>query len=103
MPPFLDLWLFRHATRVAAAVSENAHPVAVAIPGNLRTAQCFCDDGYRRVAGVCVRHCESSRSAFCERPGKGSGAAVQTKGLQENFPGAQPERIMQPRVTELAG
>jgi hypothetical protein len=46
--------------------------------------------------------CESSRSAFCERPGKGSGAAVQTKGLQENFPGAQPERIMQPRVTELA-
>lgn len=32
----------------------NSHPAAVAIPGNLRTAQCFCDAGYENVAGVCV-------------------------------------------------
>ena len=32
----------------------HAHPVAVAIPGNLRSAQCFCDDGYENVAGACV-------------------------------------------------
>ena len=33
----------------------NSHAAAVAIPGNLRTAQCFCNDGYTRVAGACVR------------------------------------------------
>jgi len=33
----------------------NAHPAAVAVPGNLRTAQCFCDVGYTNVAGACVR------------------------------------------------
>jgi hypothetical protein len=32
----------------------NSHPEAVAIPGNLRTAQCFCDRGFTRVDGVCV-------------------------------------------------
>jgi hypothetical protein len=33
----------------------NSHPAAVAIPGNLRTAQCFCNDGFTRVNGICVR------------------------------------------------
>ena len=32
----------------------NSHPEAVAIPGNLRTAQCFCDPGFVNVNGVCV-------------------------------------------------
>jgi hypothetical protein len=32
----------------------NSHPEAVAIPGNLRTAQCFCDPGFVNVSGVCV-------------------------------------------------
>ena len=33
----------------------NSHPEAVAFAGNLRTAQCFCDAGFTRVNGVCVR------------------------------------------------
>jgi len=32
----------------------NSHPEAVAIPGNLRTAQCFCDPGFVPVNGLCV-------------------------------------------------
>jgi hypothetical protein len=32
----------------------NSHPEAVAIPGNLRTAQCFCDPGFVNVDGACV-------------------------------------------------
>jgi hypothetical protein len=33
----------------------NSQAAAVAIPGNLRTAQCFCNPGFRPVSGVCVR------------------------------------------------
>jgi hypothetical protein len=33
----------------------NSHAAAVAIPGNLRTAQCFCNDGFTPVNGICVR------------------------------------------------
>jgi hypothetical protein len=33
----------------------NSHPVIIAIPGNLNTAHCWCNDGYRNVGGVCVR------------------------------------------------
>ena len=32
----------------------NSHPQAVAIAGNLRTAQCFCDPGFVSVNGLCV-------------------------------------------------
>jgi hypothetical protein len=33
----------------------NSSPEAVAIPGNLSTAQCFCDPGFTPVNGRCVR------------------------------------------------
>ena len=39
---------------MAQRCPPNSHPEAVAIPGNLRTAQCFCDRGFTRVDGVCV-------------------------------------------------
>ncbi len=32
----------------------NSHAAAVAIPGNLRTAQCFCNRGFVSVNGVCL-------------------------------------------------
>jgi len=32
----------------------NSHMAAVAIPGNLRAAHCWCNVGYINVAGVCV-------------------------------------------------
>ena len=40
---------------LAQRCPPNSHPAAVAIPGNLRTAQCFCDDGFAPVNGICVR------------------------------------------------
>jgi hypothetical protein len=40
---------------LAQQCPPNSHPVAVAIPGNLRTAQCFCDAGFTSVRGLCVR------------------------------------------------
>jgi hypothetical protein len=43
----------QHAS--AQRCPPNSHPAAVAIPGNLRTAQCFCNAGYRPVGGACVR------------------------------------------------
>lgn len=33
----------------------NSHAKPVAFAGNLRTAQCFCNAGYRSVGGACVR------------------------------------------------
>jgi len=39
----------------AQACPPNSHPVAVYIPGNLRTAHCWCNNGYLNSAGVCVR------------------------------------------------
>ena len=33
----------------------NSSAEAVAIPGNLSTAQCFCDPGFTPVNGRCVR------------------------------------------------
>ena len=33
----------------------NSRPEAVAIPGNLSTAQCFCDPGFTPVNGRCMR------------------------------------------------
>jgi hypothetical protein len=32
----------------------NSHASAVGIPGNLRTAQCFCNRGFVSAGGVCV-------------------------------------------------
>jgi len=37
------------------ACPPNSHPVAVYIPGNLRTAHCWCNDGYVNKDGVCSR------------------------------------------------
>jgi hypothetical protein len=39
----------------AQACPPNSHPVAVYIPGNLRTAHCWCNNGYLNSGGVCVR------------------------------------------------
>jgi hypothetical protein len=38
-----------------AQCPPNSHAVAVYIPGNLRTAHCWCDNGYVNKGGVCVR------------------------------------------------
>ena len=40
---------------LAGACPPNSRVVAIAIPGNLRSAQCFCNDGYIRVSGACER------------------------------------------------
>jgi hypothetical protein len=39
----------------AQACPPNSHPVAVYIPGNLRTAHCWCNNGYLNSGGICVR------------------------------------------------
>jgi hypothetical protein len=44
----------QHAA-IAQACPPNSHPVAVYIPGNLRTAHCWCNDGYINNGGTCVR------------------------------------------------
>jgi hypothetical protein len=44
----------------AQACPPNSHPVAVYIPGNLRTAHCWCNDGYVNKGGVCVRTDQST-------------------------------------------
>jgi hypothetical protein len=47
--------LFALPSSVALAqCPPNSHAVAVYIPGNLRTAHCFCDNGYINNGGVCV-------------------------------------------------
>ncbi len=38
-----------------AQCPPNSHAVAVYIPGNLRTAHCWCNRGYVNSGGVCVR------------------------------------------------
>ena len=43
------------ADAMAQRCPPNSHPEALAIPGNLRTAQCFCDPGFTRANGICVR------------------------------------------------
>jgi hypothetical protein len=40
---------------IAQQCPPNSHPVVIAIPGNLNTAHCWCNDGYRNLGGVCVR------------------------------------------------
>ena len=45
----------------------NSHPAAIAIPGNLRTAQCFCNPGYENVGGACVRIATDRTRAQSER------------------------------------
>ena len=39
---------------MAQRCPPNSHPEAVAIAGNLRTAQCFCNRGFAPVNGLCV-------------------------------------------------
>ena len=60
MPRLFGLWVaaaLLASTPFAWAqrCPPNSHPSAVAFPGNLRTAQCFCNAGYVPVAGACVR------------------------------------------------
>jgi hypothetical protein len=43
------------ALPAVAQCPANSHAVAVYIPGNLRTAHCWCNSGYLNVGGVCVR------------------------------------------------
>ena len=40
---------------LAAQCPANSHPEVVAIPGNLRTAHCWCNSGFVNAGGVCVR------------------------------------------------
>ncbi len=39
---------------VAQRCPPNSHAQALAIPGNLRGAQCFCDPGFIPYYGLCV-------------------------------------------------
>ena len=39
---------------LAQQCPPNSHARAVAFAGSLRSAQCFCNIGYRPVSGVCV-------------------------------------------------
>ena len=52
----------------------NSHAAAVAVPGNLRTAQCFCDRGYVSVGGVCLP--AAKRPPQRERPTEPGGQLV---------------------------
>jgi len=38
-----------------AQCPPNSHAVAVYVPGNLRTAHCWCNSGYINSGGTCVR------------------------------------------------
>jgi len=58
-PNFFALWFVAvliagTQNAMAQRCPPNSHPEALAIPGNLRTAQCFCDPGFTRVNGLCV-------------------------------------------------
>ncbi len=46
----------------------NSRAQAVAIPGNLRTAQCFCDPGFISVQGLCVRPARPSDAPQASTP-----------------------------------
>jgi len=57
------LMIAASAPASAQRCPPNSHPQAVAIPGNLRTAQCFCDPGFISVNGLCVRPAQPSQSS----------------------------------------
>jgi hypothetical protein len=40
---------------LAQPCPPNAHALPLAVTGNLRTAHCWCNDGYEYIAGACVR------------------------------------------------
>lgn len=46
---------------LAQRCPPNSTAQAVAFPGNLRTAQCFCNPGYESVRGACVRPAPDAR------------------------------------------
>ena len=48
----------------------NSHPEFVAFAGNLRTAQCFCDPGYVRVQGICMRAARPAERALPSDPAR---------------------------------
>jgi hypothetical protein len=60
---WLVVFLMASTQGALSQCRQNAHPVAVAIPGSLRSAQCFCDAGYDNVAGNCVRAANASPPA----------------------------------------
>lgn len=45
---------------LAQQCPPNSHMRAVATAGNLRTAHCWCNEGYENVAGTCVRVADPS-------------------------------------------
>jgi hypothetical protein len=58
-----------------AQCPPNSHPVAIYIPGNLRTAHCWCNSGYLNSGGVCVRMQQpTSPPAIQARPSPNGGS-----------------------------
>lgn len=53
---------------LAQRCPPNSTAQAVAFPGNLRTAQCFCNPGYESVRGACVRLAPDARRAAPRDP-----------------------------------
>jgi hypothetical protein len=53
--PAAALLLAATQTAVARPCPPNSHPAPLAMPGNLRTAQCFCDPDFVPVRGRCMR------------------------------------------------
>lgn len=57
-PVFAAVLVLIVATQAASAqrrCPSNSHSQAIPIPGNLATAQCFCDPGFTPVNGRCAR------------------------------------------------
>lgn len=71
------------AMQIASAQQRcppNSRPEAVPIPGNLSTAQCFCDPGFTPENGRCVRSRTEAPSP--NDPTRGLVAPMQRRGVQ---------------------
>lgn len=71
------------AVQVASAQQRcppNSSPEVVAIPGNLNTAQCFCDPGFTPANGRCVR--SRTDASPPNDPTRGLVAPMQRRGAQ---------------------
>jgi hypothetical protein len=64
------------ALPAAAQCPPNSHPVAVYIPGNLRTAHCWCNSGYLNVGGVCARTDQPTPAPGIQGQPPQSGASI---------------------------
>jgi hypothetical protein len=58
----------------------NSRAEAVPVPGNLNTAQCFCDSGFVPVNGRCVR--SRTDAPPPNDPNRGLVAPMQRRGVQ---------------------